>query len=159
MTRYRAWIAPLALALVAQLVACGKDDGGGAATTAAKSAPAKTTPATNTAAPAKPATPAKVPDVMTPDEAINLWKSDKSSLMGKKVKIKGYYSNYTKQGDQLNVDVLPSTDISAKGTLCIFPSSALGGLDKLKQKSQITVSGTVDGEFFGRPKLKDCKLE
>lgn len=151
---------PLWLTLAALLlVACGKDDSGGAATTAAaKSPPAK--PAAATPAPKPAATAAaKLPDIMTPDQAINQWKADKSSMMGKKVKIKGYYFNYTKQGDQLNVDVTPQPDAASKGTLCIFPGSAQGALDKVKQKSEITVSGTVDGEFFGRPKLKDCKLE
>ena len=151
----------LALPLAALLVACAKDDAGSAASTTAAvtSKPAKPTPPASTQKPAAPATPAKVPEVMTPDEAINLWKTDKSSLSGKKVKIKGYYFSYTKQGDQLNVEVTPSADAGSKGTLCIFPASAKAGLDKVKQKSQITVSGTVDGEFFGRPKLKDCKLE
>lgn len=150
----------LALPLAALLVACGKGDSGSAATTAAvTSTPAKPTPPASTQKPATPATPAKIPEVMTPDEAINLWKTDKSSLSGKKVKIKGYYFNYTKQDEQLNVEVTPSAEAGSKGTLCIFPASAKAGLDKVKQKSQITVSGTVDGEFFGRPKLKDCKLE
>lgn len=146
---------PLAvLSLVAiQLVACSNDE--------PKKAPAKAKKASAAAKPAaaKPASGGALPSVMTPDEAIERWKTDKSSMKGKKVKIKGYYFNYTSQGDQLNVDITGKPDISAKGTLCIFPSSAKAALDKVKQKSMITVSGTVDGEFFGRPKMKDCKLE
>jgi hypothetical protein len=138
--------------LAIQLVACSNDE------PSEKPAKSKKPAATKPAA-AKPASGGKLPDVMTPDEAIDRFKANKSSMMGKTVKIKGYYFNYTSQGDQLNVDVTGKPDISAKGTLCIFPSSAKGALDKLKQKSMITVSGTVDGEFFGRPKLKDCKLQ
>lgn len=147
----------LALSLAAlHLIACGKGDSGGAPAATAAAKPAATTPA----APApKPAAAAKLPDLMTPDEAIAQFKADKGSMMGKKVKIKGYYFDYTKQGDQLNVDVTPKPDVASKGALCIFPGSAKAALDKVKQKSQITVSGTVDGDFFGRPKLKDCKLE
>ncbi|MFT3775592.1 MAG: hypothetical protein QM820_60360 [Minicystis sp.] len=96
---------------------------------------------------------------MTPDEAMDHFKADKNSMMAKKVKIKGYYFNYTKQGDQLNVEVTGKPDVTSHGPLCIFPGSAKAALDKVKQKSMITVSGTVDGDFFGRPKLKDCALE
>jgi hypothetical protein len=96
---------------------------------------------------------------MTADQANDRFKTDKASMMNQKVKIKGYFAGYTKQGDQLNVEVTPQTDITSKGPLCIFPSSAKAALDKVKAKSTVTVSGTVEGDFFGRPKLTGCKLE
>lgn len=143
------------------LVACGKGDTGstGATTTTvvATTTARAVTPTTPT--PAKAPAPSKLPDLMTADQALDRFKTDKASMMGQKVKIKGYYASYTKQGEQLNVEVTPQPDIASKGALCIFPGSAKAALDKLKAKSTITVSGTVEGDFFGRPKLTGCKLE
>jgi len=149
-------LAVVSIAAALHLVACGKEDSGAAAT-AGKPAAKATSPAAKT--PAKPATPSKLPDVMTPDEAMSHFKADKASMMGKRVKIKGYYNGHTTQGDQINVDVSPKPEAGSKGPLCIFPGSAKAALDKLKQTSQIVVSGKVDGAFFDRPKLTDCKLE
>ncbi|APR76527.1 Hypothetical protein A7982_01874 [Minicystis rosea] len=140
------------------IVACGKSDSGTTTTvTTTQAAPAPKPVATTP--PAKPATATKLPDIMTSEQANNQFKADKASMMGQKVKIKGYYMGYTKQGDQLNVDISPQPDVASKGPLCIFPASAKAALDKVSQKSTITASGTVEGDFFGRPKLTGCKLE
>jgi hypothetical protein len=147
----------LLIAAALCLVACGKSDSTTTTTTTvtvrSTSAPGGTT------TPAKAATPLKPGEVLTPEDAMARFTADKASLMGKRVKIKGYYVDYTKQGDKVNVELDPKPDVMSKGPLCQFPASALGDLDKLKKKTQITASGTVDGEFFGRPLLKDCKLE
>lgn len=140
------------------LVACGKGDAGAATTSTARAA-APAPPPPPAATPAKPAAAAKLPDLMTAEQAGTQFKDNKASMMGQHVKIKGYYQGYTKQGDQLNVGVGPKPDILAKGPLCIFPGSAKAALDKVKEKAMITVSGTVDGDFFGMPKLTGCKLE
>ena len=148
-------LALVALSLLAlDLVACSKGDSHPATTTSPT--PAGTTP---TSAATTAAATGKIPDIMSPDEAISLFQTSKASLMGKTVKIKGYYFDYTKQDDVLNVEITPKPDIASKGALCIFPGSAKAALDKVKKHSVVTVSGTVDGEFFGRPKLKACKLE
>src|SRR5262245_52266449 len=63
-------------------------------------------------------------DVLSPDEANAQFKANKSSLMGKRIKIKGYYFSYTEEGDKLNAALTQTTDISSKGPLCVFPSSA-----------------------------------
>lgn len=149
----------VALSLLAMdLVACSKSDSHPASTTTISPAPKPTgtTPASavTTAVPT-----GKIPDILSPDEAISLFQADKTSLMGKTVKIKGYYFDYTKQDDVLNVEITPKPEITSKGALCIFPGSAKAALDKVKKHTVVTVSGTVDGEFFGRPKLKACKLE
>jgi hypothetical protein len=146
------------------LVACSKGDPAPAGTTTATSTTTSTAHAVTAVPPAAPTTaktPAsgKLPDLMTADQAIDHFKTDKASMMSQHVKIKGYYTSYTKQGDQLNVEVTPQAEITSKGPLCIFPASAKAALDKVKAKTTITVSGTVDGDFFGRPKLTGCKLE
>jgi hypothetical protein len=144
------------------LAACGKADAGSAATSATvttTAARAVTTTAPAAPPPATPPASTKLPDLLMADQANDRFKTDKASMMSQKVKIKGYYTSYTKQGDQLNVEVTPQPDITSKGPLCIFPGSAKAALDKLKAKTTITVSGTVDGDFFGRPKLSGCKLE
>ncbi|MEP7120686.1 MAG: hypothetical protein ABJE95_07250 [Byssovorax sp.] len=147
-------LALLALSfLAADVVACSKGDSHPAPV--ATSSPASGQKPTGTAA----APTGNLPDVMTPDDALARFAADKTSMMGKTVKVKGYYFNYTKEGDALNVEVTAKPDISSKGPLCIFPATAKAALDKVKKHDMITVSGTVDGEFFGRPKLKACKLE
>lgn len=142
------------------LAACGKGDAGsaGASTTVAATTHAPPAPAPAPTTP-KASGSTKLPDLFTPDQANDRFKTDKASMMNQHVKIKGYYASYTKQGDQLNVEVTQQPDITSKGPLCIFPGSAKAALDKLKAKSTITVSGTVEGDFFGRPKLTGCKLE
>ena len=144
---------------VAPTVACNKSDGGTTTTVMTTKATATPAPPKPAAAAAKPAGATKLPDVMTSEQAVAQFKADKASMMGQKVKIKGFYMGYTKQGDQLNVDVSPKPDVATSGPLCIFPASAKAVLDKLSQKSSFTVSGTVEGDFFSRPKLTGCKLE
>lgn len=152
-------LALLALSFLAtDLLACGKGDSHPApGTTSSPASPAKPGGTTPTSAASPPT--GKLPDVMTPDDALARFAADKTSMMGKTVKIKGYYFDYTKQDDVLNVEITPKPDIASKGALCVFPGTAKAALDKVKKHDVITVSGTVDGEFFGRPKLKACKLE
>lgn len=156
------FLIPAAAAL--SLVACSKGDTASAGTTTAAATATTTARAVTPTPPPAPTTaktPAssKLPDLMTADQAMDRFKTDKASMTSQHVKIKGYFSSYTKQGDQLNVEVTPKDDITSRGPLCIFPGSAKAALDKIKAKTTITVSGTVDGDFFGRPKLTGCKLE
>lgn len=155
------------LVVASGVIACKKSDSGSSATpTSTATAPAAppepaATPAAPAASAAAPATPPapKEPDVMTSEQAVAKFKADKASMMGQKVKIKGFYMSHTVQADQINVDISPKPDIGTSGPLCVFPIASKADLAKLHQKSEITVSGTVEGEFFDRPKLTGCKLE
>ena len=80
-------------------------------------------------------------------------------MTGKRLRVRGYYLGTTPEGDKLNAQLAPAADIMSKGPLCVFPASAKPALDKLKDKSLFTASGTVTGDFFGRPLLSDCTVE
>jgi hypothetical protein len=97
-------------------------------------------------------------DAISADEAIARLNADPARLKGQRIKVWGYYRNYTSQGDLLNVSAAASEAPGAKGPLCQFPANAKAELDKLRP-GKIAFSGVVDGEFFGSPRLKDCKLE
>jgi hypothetical protein len=148
-------LALIALSLFAlDLAACSKADSHPATTTTTTTAP-KPAGATTTSA----ATNAKLPDVLSAEEAVNQFQANQDSLMGKTVKIKGYYFDYTPENGNFNVEITPKPEITSKGPLCVFPASAKAALDKLKKHTVITASGTVTRAFFNRPMLKDCKLE
>jgi len=151
----------LATLAVAGLVACddGKGKGGEptgsakpAATTAKSAAPKKS------AEPAKSAAPKDDAAGMTATELNKGYEADKAKWEGKEVAVKGFYMGMTKQGDQVNVSVYTEASIDADSVLCVFPADVAAKLDKKMQKEPIAVKGTVDGLFFKKVKLKDCKL-
>lgn len=113
-------------------------------------------------APAPEPAPAPAPaagEVMTVD-AVNAARAEQ---VGKVVSVKGFYTNFTKQGGdpgQINVPVRMSEDPAAKGeVLCIMDLSKEEEIKAVANNSEITVTGKVsDKTFFDNAMLDECVL-
>jgi hypothetical protein len=94
---------------------------------------------------------------MGPNALNEAFKADKGKWEKKEVRVKGFFMGSTTQGDQVNVSVYNEAAISADSVLCVFAKDDAEQVTKLFQKNPLTVTGVVDGTFFDKVKLKDCK--
>jgi len=112
--------------------------------------------------------PEKAPAAKGPGLKVDVLNEKRADHVGKAVTVSGFYSSTTKQGnpvEQINISVLSapeSTGADGEKTpklLCIAKPENEAMFDGLVQKSEITVSGTVDeNDFFGGAMLNDCVI-
>jgi len=112
--------------------------------------------------------PEKAPAAKGPGLKVDVLNEKRADHVGKTVTVSGFYSSTTKQGnpvEQINISVLSgpeSTGADGEKTpkmLCIAKPENEAMFDGLTQKSEITVSGTVDeNDFFGGAMLNDCVI-
>ncbi len=110
----------------------------------------------------------EAPAATGPGMKVNELNDARADHVGKTVTVSGFYSSTTKQGnpvEQINISVLSgpeSTQEDGSKTpqiLCIATPDNEAMFDGLMQKSEITVSGTVEEkDFFGGAMLKDCVM-
>jgi hypothetical protein len=112
--------------------------------------------------------PEKAPAAAGPGMKVDELNDHRADHVGKTVTVSGFYSSTTKQGnpvEQINISVLSGPEANQENgektpkLLCIATPENEAMFDGLTQKSEITVSGTVDDkDFFGGAMLRDCVI-